>query len=460
MKDNKKELNKNNSIEKTWFKFFKRKGYILFFAAIITVFTSCNMVNNKQFSNNISSGDLREQHWIDDIDYLHENLPKSHKNLYHIIKEEDFDKEILDLKNDVPKLKDYEIKCRLAQIVASVGDAHTSLNLGFNNSNVYPLKLYWFDADLRVVTADKDHKDILGKKLININGIPIDEIMTKVNSLISHENDQWLNVKNVQYIMMPDVLKLLSVTSEDKVEFSFEDDSNNISKIELYPSNPTSDNTLKIMDEMPIKPLRLQFNPDNTTERLYWYKYIPEDKILYFQYNECIDRKVAKEYGYSDYESYPDFDDFSNGLLKEITDNNIDKFVVDLRNNTGGNSTLMTTLISKLNQIDKLKDKGKIFVLVGRQTFSSGVMAAIDFLYETKAIFYGESTGGNVNGYGDILNLVLPYSKLQISYSTKYFQLSDKYKEGFIPDTIIDQSFDHYKKGIDDVYDAIKIYTN
>ena len=442
------------------FEFFKKRVYILLIITIIITLSGCNYVNNKQVLNKNSTGDLREKQWIEDIDYLHENLPKDHKNLYHSLKKEDFNKEVLTLKNEIPKLKDYEIKCRLAQIVASVGDAHTSLNLGFNNSKIYPLGLWWFNNDLRVVTTDKEHKDILGKKLININGIPVGEIIKKIDSLLSHENDQWLKVMNVEYIMMPDVLKLFNVTSEDEVEVTLEDDSNNLIKIKLSPESLITDKIVRVMDEMPIKPLRLQYNTYDITEKLYWYKYIPQDKTLYFQYNQCIDRGVAKRYGYKDYESYPDFDEFSTGLLKAITDNNIDKFVVDLRNNRGGDSSLMTSLVSKLCLIDKLKDKGKIFVMIGRETFSSGVMSAVDFHSETKAIFYGEPTGGNVNGYGDIKNLVLPNSKLQISYSTKYFQLDDKYKEGFIPDVIIDQPFDHYKHGIDDVYESVRSYKN
>lgn len=163
---------------------------------------------------------------------------------------------------------------------------------------------------------------------------------------------------------------------------------------------------------------------------------------------------MAKRYGVKDYEAYPDFDKFSEGLLKAIDNNNIDKFIVDLRNNTGGDSSLMTSLVKKLSSIDILKDK--IYVMIGRQTFSSGVFAAVDFMNQTNAVFYGEPTGGNVNGYGNIKSLILPNSKLEIAYSSKYFNLSDKYKEGFIPDVEVDQSYDDYIKGIDDVYESIK----
>lgn len=436
-------------------RFLRSKLCLLIVMVFIISFTGCNS-GSKEVLNNNSTKDIRVQNWTEDIDYLYENLPKVHKNLYHSIKKEDFDKEILSLKNDVPKLKDYEIKCRLAQIVASVGDAHTSLNLGFNNSSMYPVELQWFNQDLRVVATDKEHKDLLGKKLISINNLPIDEIMKKVDSLISHENDQWLKVMNVRYAMMPDVLKLLGVSTENSIQISLSDDNNSISKIELNPGDLTSENAVRIIDEMPVKPLRLQYDVNNLSERLYWYKYLPNDKILYFQYNQCIDRSVAKGYGYRDYNTYPDFNEFSDGLLKAINDNDINKFVVDLRFNTGGASSLMTQLVSKLAKIDKLN--GKIYVMIGRETFSSGVFAAVDFMNQTKAIFYGEPSGGNVNGYGDIKNLVLPNSRLEISYSTKYFDLSDKFKENFIPDIMVDQTFNDYKQGIDDVYKAIKNY--
>ncbi len=425
---------------------------ILIVMLFLISLTGCKSDSKQVSSVNVKN--ITTKQWQEDIDYLGTNLPKDHKNIYHSITKEDFDKEILDLKNDAPKLKGYEIKCRLAEIAASVGDAHTSLNLNSDNSSTYPIAVQHFNEDLRVVITDKAHKDILGKKLISINGISIDKVMKKTDSLISHENNQWLEVMDAQYVMMPDILKLLGVTTKDKVEFSFQDDNKKIDKIEFYPGKLTAENIVKVQDEMPIKPLKLQYDPKDKTANLYWYKYIPKDKTLYFQYNKCIDRAVAKMYGYKDYEDYPDFDEFSKGLLKEIDKKNIDKFVIDLRNNGGGDSSLMTTLVDKLANINKLK--GKFYVIIGRETFSSGVFAAVDFMDYVKAKFYGEPTGGNVNGYGDIKYLVLPNSKLKISYSTKYFNLDNKFKKNFIPDVTINETFNDYKNGIDDVYEAIK----
>lgn len=431
-------------------KFIRNKVYILMLLIFGVLLTACSSTSQKVSGNQSE----RVKAWTKDIDYLYNNLPKSHKNLYHNIKEEDFKKEIISLKQDIEKLKDYEIKCRLAQIVATVGDAHTSVNLGFNNSNVYPVVFWWFQEDLRAVATLKEQRDILGKKLIGINNMPIKDVMKKVNSLIPHENEQWLRATNIRFVTMPEVLKVLGIASDDKVEFSLSDDSNNVTKLELTPEGLPDEKITRVIDEMPTKPLRLQYNTNSLSERLYWYKYLPEEKLLYFQYNQCIDRRVAKSYGIENYKDYPEFWELSQGLLKVINDNNLNKFVVDLRFNSGGDSSLMTGLVNKLASIDKLK--GKIHVIIGRETFSSGVMAAMDLMNQTKAVFYGEPSGGNVNGYGDIKTMELPNSKLQISYSTKYFKLSSSIEKNFLPDVSVEQSYNNYKQGIDEVFEAVR----
>ncbi|HEX2947295.1 MAG TPA: hypothetical protein VHT96_15235 [Clostridia bacterium] len=423
--------------------------------AILLAALPCGCTSdNEKAAVTDASQDIRVLNWIQDIDYMQTNLLQKHKNLYHSIKKEDFDKEVIDLKNDVPKLKDYEIICRLAQIVASIGDAHTSLDLNFNNSLPYPIRLLWFGEDLRVVNTDSEHKDILGRKLVNINGIPINEIVKKADSLIAHENSQRLKAEDPQYIVIPEVLKMFGIISSDTAEFTFRGDDNSISKLKLTPGVLTPANRVSVFNEMPVRPLRSQYDYNSFTDNLYWYRYIPEDKILYFQYNHCTDKGIAQKRGIKDFEKYPDFDVFSEGLLKAISENDVGKFIIDLRYNSGGDSRLFTGLARKLAGIDKLK--GKIYVMIGRETFSSAVIATIDLMNKTNAVFYGEPTGGNVNGYGNNKFLVLPNSKLYISYSTKYFNLSSKFKENFIPDVKVQETFKDFKDGIDGVYEAIR----
>lgn len=403
---------------------------------------------------------LTKDQWAEDIDYLKQNLSEKHSNVYHTIEKQDFEKKFSNLKKDVPTLKDYEIRLNMAKIVASIGDAHTSLNLDFKDGRGYPFGVLWLGRDLKVLAIDKEYKEIIGYNLIAINNMPIKEVIAKINTLISHENDQWLKVINVKYVLMPEVLTFLNIIKDDKAEFAFSDDKGNVRKLNLSPKTSTELNIVYARDLTTKKPLNMQQDNSTLYSNLYWYKYIPEDKIMYFQYNQCIDRDIARSMGFKDWEQYPEFSKFSDELIKALNVKEVEKFIIDLRNNTGGSSKLMSDFAGKLYDVKKLKEQGKVFVITGKKTFSSGVMACLTIKNSTKALFFGESTGGNVNGYGEVTDITLPNSKIQISCSTKYFGLSPEYKEGFTPDVTIEQSFNNYISGIDDVYEAIKSYKN
>lgn len=437
-----------------------RKGSFIGILLCITfILSSCSGKKDTTASNSDTTKLTKEQ-WIEDIDYLKTNLAKKHKNIYHTISKEDYNKKFEDLKNEVPNLKADEIKLKLAQIVASVGDAHTALRLGFEqDTDKYQLGLWWFGKNLKVLSIEKEYKDILGYNLTAINNIPIEQVMDKVNSLISHENEQWLKYNNPNYVVMPEVLRFLGIVKDKNAEFTFCDDKGVVKKLNLSPKTYKKEDLINSKDLITEESV-IKGNNSNAIDNLYWYKYIPKDKIMYFQYNECIDRDVAKNYGIKDYEKYPEFSKFGDELIKEINEKNIDKLIIDLRYNSGGNSMLMSDFAVKLSKIEKLKGKGKVFAIISRETFSSGVMACMDLKNENNAIFFGEPTGGNVNGYGDIKMITMPNSKIEVSYSTKYFELSSDYKNEFTPDVTIEQSYDNFMKGIDDAYEAIKNYKN
>ncbi|WP_425448864.1 hypothetical protein [Dethiothermospora halolimnae] len=165
------------------FKRIKRKIYIGIFLLLILVLTACDTPGA---NSNIDEGksnivdNITNQQWLEDIDYLQKELPKKHKNIYHTLKKEDFNKEISDLKNRISELEGYEIKYELSKIIANIGDAHTFLDPGFTqNEKLYPLITAWYGGELRVIGTHKKYKNFIGKELIGINNIPIEDIMKK-----------------------------------------------------------------------------------------------------------------------------------------------------------------------------------------------------------------------------------------------------------------------------------------
>jgi hypothetical protein len=95
-------------------------------------------------------------------------------------------------------------------------------------------------------------------------------------------------------------------------------------------------------------------------------------------------------------------------------------------------------------------------VVLGRATFSSAILNAMDFKRLTNAIFVGEETSGKPNHFGEVKSFQLPTSKLSVNYSTKYFKMTDENVNTIAPDVKIEMSFSDFMKGVDPVYEWVK----
>ena len=96
------------------------------------------------------------------------------------------------------------------------------------------------------------------------------------------------------------------------------------------------------------------------------------------------------------------------------------RVIVDLRLNGGGNNQTYGPLLSALSDAS-VNRKGRLFVLIGRATFSAAANFAADVDRFTKATFVGEPTGGGVEIYGDTIGLLLPKSGINVNIATRYW---------------------------------------
>jgi len=103
-----------------------------------------------------------------------------------------------------------------------------------------------------------------------------------------------------------------------------------------------------------------------------------------------------------------------------------------------------------ISQLKTSKLVENVDVIIGRETFSSGVLYALEFKDKLNSKLYGEPTGGKPSHYGDVQKIVLPNSKLNISYSTKYFNLNIN-EDTLNPDYEVELSIQDYIIGSDPV---------
>ncbi|MBU5485831.1 peptidase S41 [Clostridium sp. MSJ-11] len=379
------------------------------------------------------SGD-RSDAWEKDIEYLHKTLPKKHKDLFFKIDEKEFDNKMENLKASVDKMNDEEIIVEIQKILASIGDAHTTINI--SAKKMFPLELYWFDDGIYVINTSDEYKDIKYSKLKKINGKDVDSVVKSIKEVISHENQGKLKSQVPMYITLPVVLQGLNIIENDETAlFTFEGLDGKVQEIKLntLDGDRVFDDILgkgKVGEEVPLYM--------KNRDEYYWFEHLEESKIIYFKYNQCANMKDKP------------FKEFSKELIDIINKNDIEKLVIDIRDNGGGSSRILNEFIDEISKSD-INKKGKIYVVVGRKTFSSAILNAMSLKEKTEAFFIGEPTGGKPNHYGEVKSFKLPNSKITVRYSTKYFKHSDEDLKSFIPDKIIEPTVENYINNIDEV---------
>ena len=70
----------------------------------------------------------------------------------------------------------------------------------------------------------------------------------------------------------------------------------------------------------------------------------------------------------------------------------------------------------------KINKRGKLFIVIGRRTFSAAQNAATLLERHTEAIFVGEPTGSSPNFIGEGVSFTLPYGNVFVSLSDLYWQ--------------------------------------
>ena len=139
----------------------------------------------------------------------------------------------------------------------------------------------------------------------------------------------------------------------------------------------------------------------------------------------------------------------------------VDRFVLDIRNNGGGNNFLNKPVLLGIIRHTTLDRKGKLFTIIGRETFSAAMNLTNQLERFTNVTFVGEPMGGKPNSYGDNTPIEAPNSRLKVFVSTLWWQDQDPRdaRQWIAPRIAADMSSLDYMQGRNPALKAIEEYT-
>jgi hypothetical protein len=379
--------------------------------------------------------------WREDVRYFARELPRRHKNAFHTTPKEQFDRSIAELDAAIPSLEEHQIIVRLHQIAGAVGDGHTGVRLS-PRFNRYPISLYWFGPDLRIIAAQKEYAAILGRRVVKIDGMDIAEVRARVGTCFPSarsENDWYEMSTSPEFIARPEVLHALGIVkSRERAAFTLEDDEGRESVVEIgaaaVPAAVNGVVNMQLQSAAKSQPLNRQ-RPNEP----FWFIYLADSNTTY-----------------ASFRSYDGLGQHARELFAALDRKPTSRLVIDLRQNGGGDFFEgRKHLVEPVKKRPALNQKGRVFIAVGRRTFSAAMVNAIDFRKETNAILVGEPIGERPNSYSENDPMTLPNSRLVVSYSTRYYKFLDEDVPAVEPDHRIDPTWPDFLAGRDAVMDWI-----
>lgn len=391
--------------------------------------------------------------WQEDLKFLQETVHKDYSSLFVKTTPEAFNAKVKILHEAIPSLQDHEIVVGIAKIVSSFKYGHTDISFRkdpFTFSQL-PFNLYKFNDGVYIQGTHKDYQNALGAKVLAIESITIKKALEAIYPVVPVENNQYFKAFGINYLKFPEVLHAQRITStlKSSIELTLEKDGKTFKQTFMaLPKGervPVSYSLVKEDGDW------LEARDQNSTpnylkhlDKIYYYEYLADEKTVYVRHSQIQDDPS---------ETIPEFYD---KVFDFIDNNDVDKLVIDVRLNGGGNNYKNKPIITGIIETEKINKVGKLFVILGRRTFSACQNLVNEMSNYTNAVFVGEPTSENVNFFGDNRTVTLPNSKIPTFLSFAWWQDKPQWEgaEWLAPHIAVDMSFKEYNTNIDPVLKA------
>ncbi|WP_025665722.1 S41 family peptidase [Aquimarina megaterium] len=396
---------------------------------------------------------LTKVQWQEDLRFIQNTIHNDYSHLFVKTTKEIFDTEVETLYNDIPNLQEHEIIVGISRLVSLFKYGHTYISFHqkpFEFSQL-PFNLYEFNDGIYIQGTHKNYPEAVGAKVIAIEGKPISEVLKAIEPTVEVENSQYFKAYGINNIRYPEILHAQKITKtlQNKVALTLEKNGNvftqsfsALAKGETVPTHRgyvhQDENWLDARDQSTTH-LYLQ-----QLDKVYFSEYLTKEKTMYVRHSRIAD------------EAEESTKDFYARVFNEIETNDTEKLVIDLRLNGGGNNYLNKDVIKGLIKAEKINKIGKLFVIIGKRTFSACQNLVNEIDNYTNVIFVGEPTAENVNFWGDNRPVTLPNSAINISLSYLWWQDKPALENAdwIAPSIPVTMSFDEYASNQDPVLEA------
>jgi hypothetical protein len=317
--------------------------------------------------------------------------------------------------------------------------------------HAWPIWLWDFPDGLRVV-ASRDDPGVIGARLMRVGATAVEEARAAVEPLVPRDNPSSLRANLPMYLTLPEVLDELGLRAPGGPGLTLEllDGSTRELAADPLPIPAFHDWIAGVYrGDYPTGLPPDDDGPPHLQRRdeAFWSTKLADAGALYVGYNFVA---RATDAGRS-------IGDLAHEITDEAPTDPTQPFVIDLRNNPGGDNTTYRQLRDAVETMARERPD-RVSIIAGRSTFSAAGNFITDLLTGSQAgdiRLIGEAPGGGLNIYGDVRVVTLPSSGIVVLISRRYHERAPGDDRLAIePDRPVEISWADYAAGRDPVLEA------
>ncbi|MGC1986189.1 MAG: hypothetical protein WA668_12460, partial [Candidatus Cybelea sp.] len=271
--------------------------------------------------------------WQRDLDYMVKCIEKYHPDAFHSISRAAFEQRVSLLRARIPNFDRAQAVLGLASIIALVHDAHTGFGLGTSppvSFHALPIKVYQYSDGVFIQSAAPEYRSLVGAEILSVGGVPIATVLQRLLTVVMVTND-WTFRSQLAFQFKGEILHALGLSERDDAATLRVRGPAGVSTVEIktiphpfsvgYKPGPP-DGSDWVDARSGTAPLYLRH-----LTKFYWHEWLPAPRTLYVQCNFILNAPDES------------FTEFFRKVFAFADTTNVDKFVLDLRFNGGGDNT-------------------------------------------------------------------------------------------------------------------------
>jgi hypothetical protein len=309
-----------------------------------------------------------------------------------------------------------------------------------------PVQLYAFADGWFVVGAGAGQEALVGARVLAVGGCAIDEACERLAPFLSRDNEWSLRARTALALTVPSLLRGAGITSAAEVTLAL-----------ALPDGSRKEARLTCEQRPDARPWGGRFARSlpaaggarwlEGRESPFRAEVLERERALYAAYNAVVPRDGDGR----------TVVDFAAELVRTFRERGLERLVLDLRSNAGGDSSTFPPLIEALRSDPGIDRRGALFALIGRATFSAGGNFAAELKKRTRVVLVGEPMGGAPDHFGDAEELALPkHRHVFVRVSTREHRYAEAGQDALVlaPDVAVELSSADYFAGRDPVLQA------